>query len=323
LQQLLTKQVPTIGGIIYDERKNKGTARPAQQGRAYLFDGIDDYIDTGIASNALSTTRSFSVWFTSSNVTLLQRIFQQANTITTRFGLTVQSSQIQLSGTSLAVLVSSAISNNTIYHVVGITDGTNHSLYVNGVLIGSSTTSITTSDTANIFIGASPSVTNHFNGKMFDFHMYEKALTQDEVTYIYSQGKSGVKPTNLYAQYKMDEQSGTTSYDSSGNAKHGTVTNATLSTFHSTQNLYSYQNEVGYSKPSTVFIPRNEAIPTQDVLGGALQYTGEVPYDADLEQSNCLTFDGVDDTISCGNIGTVNNFKGWVKFYTILYLVET
>jgi hypothetical protein len=50
--------------------------------------------------------------------------------------------------------------------------------------------------------------------------------------------------------YKCDEGGGTTAFDSSGNGNHGTITNATLSTFHTTDIgvSYSWLNQVGYSE---------------------------------------------------------------------------
>lgn len=99
---------------------------------------------------------------------------------------------------------------------------------------------------------------------------------------------------------KCDEAAGATAFDSSGNGNHGTITNATLSTFHATDIdvPYSWQNEAGYSDGlSGTLIPRNEATPTQDVLGNPLQYTDRVPYNLSLVGSHCATFDGVDDYV--------------------------
>lgn len=45
--------------------------------------------------------------------------------------------------------------------------------------------------------------------------------------------------------YKCDEQSGDISYDSSGNNHHGTIVNL-YSGFHGTQNIWSFQNQVGF-----------------------------------------------------------------------------
>ncbi|RMG81184.1 MAG: LamG domain-containing protein, partial [Chloroflexi bacterium] len=97
--------------------------------------------------------------------------------------------------------------------------------------------------------------------------------------------------------YKCDEGAGTTCYDSSGNGRHGTLVNITESSFHTTDNtIFSYQNNYGYSEGTGgVLVPRNEANPTQDVLGNTLQYSGRVKYNADLVQSACATFDGAND----------------------------
>jgi len=92
--------------------------------------------------------------------------------------------------------------------------------------------------------------------------------------------------------YKCDEQDGTVSYDSSGNGRHGAIMNTAMATFHATQNLYSYQNQVGYNKPGSVFIPGNEASPGFDVLGNPLQNRGRVKYNGRLKGSNCATFSG-------------------------------
>ena len=60
--------------------------------------------------------------------------------------------------------------------------------------------------------------------------------------------------------FKMDEGSGAISYDSSGNENHGTINNAVTVPFeenpesiHQFQDIFSWQNEVGYSSVATVF----------------------------------------------------------------------
>ena len=85
--------------------------------------------------------------------------------------------------------------------------------------------------------------------------------------------------------YKCDENAGTTAYDSSGNGNHGAIQNATLSSFHAEQDVYSYQNQVGYTEGDGsngavvgVFIPRDESDIAKDVLGNPLQYNGLSPH---------------------------------------------
>ena len=206
-QQLLVKQSPTITGVITDESKNKGDARPIQRGRAYTGDEVDDR---------------------------LQLPFD---------------------------LVASDVITN---------DGA-------GTL---------TPDYANDRIDISGQV---WNIEIKDSSDVVKAL------------------------YKCDEQTGTTAYDSSGNGNHAIIQNATLSTFHSTQDVYSFQNEVGYTlgtgsngAPAGVFIPRDESNTAFDVVGNPLQFTGRVPYNAKAKQSNCVQLNGTNQQIEVP-MGTIDN----------------
>jgi hypothetical protein len=92
----------------------------------------------------------------------------------------------------------------------------------------------------------------------------------------------------------LDEQSGSTHYDSSGNGNNATSFNSPT---HSTQNLKSWQNDEGYSKSGAVYIPRDESNTSNDVLGNPLDFSGSAPLHAQL-LSPAGTFDGVDDYLS-------------------------
>lgn len=111
-----------------------------------------------------------------------------------------------------------------------------------------------------------------------------------------TQKKSYTLESGLFAWYKCDESTGINTYDSSGNSRHGIIINASES-IHSTQPIYSWQNEVGYSIDSNFYIPRDESNPSKDVLGDDLEYKGQVAYNALAKQSNCLYLDGIDDII--------------------------
>lgn len=49
-----------------------------------------------------------------------------------------------------------------------------------------------------------------------------------------------------------------------------------------------------------VYTPRKESAPTLDVLGNALQYTGQCPLQPVLGQANCATFNGSNQYANCG-----------------------
>jgi len=93
--------------------------------------------------------------------------------------------------------------------------------------------------------------------------------------------------------YYCNEEAGTTAYDSSGNGKHGTITNATLATFHSTSTSVTrnYANELGYTLSGSTVISRNESSPTLDCAGNALQYAGPIGLPATVDVP-CITGDG-------------------------------
>jgi hypothetical protein len=297
LQQLLTSQTPTIGGTIYDESSNKGTARPVQLGRAYLFDGTNDYVVTTVVP---PTSGSIEVEFIKGASTNKFLIGARDST-DTRCLLGYDSLNKPIGGigsvSGTTIIGTTTLVTGTKYKLKLEWNGTTVKLYVNDV-----------EEYSGSQVGSVGTVRPIYFGTFNDAGTPSTAYAVDKVWGV----KINNATTNI-AFYKCDEGNGTISYDSSGSANHGTITNATLSTFHSTQDVYSYQNEVGYSKPSTVFIPRNEALPTQDVTGSALQYTGQVPYNATLEASNCIVLDGINDYVNLPDIGTVDTFEGYVK----------
>lgn len=294
LQQLLTKQRPTIAGVVYDERTNKGTARPIQLGRCYLFDGSNDYVLLPAGLNVSLSGSTIRIKGYITYTTDGRTIFGSGASVSVAQGGYV----LQVNGAKLNITLyqnastsahrsftgSTTLSTNTVYAIDATFTTTTCTMSINGiaetVTIGSATG--TYGDTSvRATIGArAEGAQSAYGGKIFGLEIYKDSVLQ--------------------ALYKCDEQNGTIAYDSSGNSKHGTITNSTESTFHSTQDVYSYQNEVGYSKPSTVFIPRNEAIPTQDILGNALTYTGQVPYNGILKSSSCILLNGTNQYASTG-----------------------
>lgn len=135
-----------------------------------------------------------------------------------------------------------------------------------------------------------------YDGQMFDNRIYSSVLTDAEVLDIYT--TKAAHPTNLVVMYKADEQAGTLAFDSAGGNIHGTYTGITVGTFHATQDIWSFQDRLGWTDGgSGVFVPRDESDITKDVLGATLQFPGKNPMDVPLENSNCITADGVNDEL--------------------------
>jgi len=112
-------------------------------------------------------------------------------------------------------------------HLVGTFDGTTSRTYWNGVLIKE----IATGFTPNIdncplvvgqFAGNSPALGQHR-----ETFLYNRVLTLEEIKDIYYNGKYAASPTVLYM---LDDGSGSTATDSSGNSNNGTITSPSWST---------------------------------------------------------------------------------------------
>jgi len=256
------------------DKTGTGT-RDVQTGRCYLFDGVDDYVLIGDTTEYVKSI-SFKI---------------KPNDITAHTDYV-----FDLNGTDFITILNGAITLNGF-------SGATTNVYVDGVstnVISNITdfhSVVITSDTGFLASGLNIGRINplgFFDGSMFDVRFFTSELSSDERTLI---DDFGSVTNNLIGWYKMDEQSGSTSYDSNAGTNNGTITNATLSAFHSENIavLYSFQNELGYSLSGNVFIPRNELSTTNDVLSSPLGETGRVKYSPELVGSNCADFDGTND----------------------------
>ena len=125
----------------------------------------------------------------------------------------------------------SALTNGTWNNVVLLRDSGTAKLYINAVLSDSD------SNTADIpsydvTIGRTYEATNnyYFDGKIDEVSMFNKGLTQAEITSLYAadpqNAGDAVGITNLVGYWKFDEGSGEPQ-DTSGNDNHGVITGAT------------------------------------------------------------------------------------------------
>jgi hypothetical protein len=147
------------------------------------------------------------------------------------------------------------LATSTWYHVVGVfSSASSVKLYVNGLLDTTNTTSIPTTlqnPTTVLDIGAENAGSNLFTGSIDEAKIYNFALTADEVKMEYNRSSATVLGTlsdnSSYekqaanqqycvpgdsascappvGEWKMDENSGTSTFDTSGNGNTGTLYN--------------------------------------------------------------------------------------------------
>lgn len=119
------------------------------------------------------------------------------------------------------------LGTNAWYHVAGVYTGTQVKVYINGVLIGTEDAvgSLTPGDGVVVNIGDNPTWTGRFfNGKIDEVRVWSIARTQTEIQDHMSIELNGDE-AGLVAYYPMNEGTGTTTEDVSGNDNDGQLIN--------------------------------------------------------------------------------------------------
>ena len=143
-------------------------------------------------------------------------------------------------GGTTGTATSSGLSTSTLYHVVGVWDGSSAmTLYINGSSDGTGTFTTTPGNITGASLlaganylstGSSPgNIGNFYNNTIDACRLYNTNLTSGQVTEIYGSGRglaaAGGASANLVGWWKFDEGSGSTANDSSSGAHNGTLTN--------------------------------------------------------------------------------------------------
>ena len=121
------------------------------------------------------------------------------------------------------------ISTGVWYDLAAVWDSStsNLYLYVNGALSATENTPFTPASPGGggLSVG-SDGASNYSSGSFDDSRVYRRALNAGEIAALYEAGNpTGAQPNSLIAWWKLDESSGTTALDSTGNGNTGTLTN--------------------------------------------------------------------------------------------------
>ena len=204
------------------------------------FDGVNDYVDlnNGASVNP-SSIISLSCWVKFNSLSNYDGIFgkRMGISVTMPFMLSLDhTSKIrfriaQSDNTNKNILTNSTVSTGTWYHVVGVADGTNIKLYLDGTLQTDTDTydgTLKQSTADNVYIGRNAN--DYLNGNVDDATIFSSVLLASDVTDIYNNGmpKDESSRSNLLGYWKMgDGDYFPTATDSSGNGNDGTIYNET------------------------------------------------------------------------------------------------
>ena len=169
---------------------------------AYSFNGTSDFIKV-LDNDLLDLTQNLtlSAWISPNSVVNEQAIIGKGKIpsqtgysllhnvlIPEKTGISIQNQPIPVSE---AHINSSTLNLNTWYNLIGTYNGSQLKLYLNGALVNTISTSLQLmpNSLTDLFIGCELSGFRFFNGKIDDVGVWNRALTQQEVTQIYNQNQ--------------------------------------------------------------------------------------------------------------------------------------
>jgi hypothetical protein len=118
-----------------------------------------------------------------------------------------------------------AIANSTTGPGTVWVNGSN--VYSAGAAMAAAFPTFTTAATFNIGRDNEASPTHYSNAEYYEYRIYDRQLTDDEISYLDSDGASGTDPSitgGLQMHYTLQDGAGDQVADISGNENHGTIT---------------------------------------------------------------------------------------------------
>lgn len=211
------------------------------------FDGVDDYVDCGQDSSLdITGPITVSCWVKTDQTVIAKLVAKWDASLSDGdpkqrayvLGLNVyrvgeasfhlSSDGLTYSGFSAS---SSLVNNAKWHHLTGVYDGSNISIYVNGILEDSNLYSdgIFSAPDENVYIGTEDEgvYAAMFDGAIDDVRIYDRALSASEVQQLYEEYQP--EQPALIAHWKFDDETGTIAVDSAG-GNDGTVNGAVWDT---------------------------------------------------------------------------------------------
>jgi len=215
---------------------NGATWVDGKRGRALSFDG-GDFVSVAHSENLnISNTLSISVWVKLNEITN-RGIFEKTTngTVNTQYLLFTEGGhfKFRLIKSAMNTIVSDVnVSPNRWYYVSATYDGTTMRMYVDGILQSETRTISSPIDTGTgeSLIGSLGSGVYRMNGSIDDVRIYNRALSQSEISKLYTSGtaiRKQVSNSGLVGYWSMNEGRGNKATDSSGQGNTGTITGAT------------------------------------------------------------------------------------------------
>ncbi len=269
------------GSTIYDKSGNRNngtifstTSTPGKIKQAQDFNGSPSSQITVAQSPSINTFAAvtISVWMKTRTPAASQIFVRKASGGVTdliqldNYGSNFRWLAAANSSGVKTVTSASTVKANTWYHVVGVYDGTNVILYINGkqdgTPVGLTGTISTATDSSLYFSSLLGGGNSWYTGLLDDIRIYNRALSAAEVATIYNDIPhinpipAPNKGSNLVGYWTMDsgDYNGTTMYDKSGNGNNATST-GTSNAVGKIKQARSFNGSSDYMSAANISIP--------------------------------------------------------------------
>jgi hypothetical protein len=232
--QTVPSYVPTNGlvgwwpfnGNAIDEsiNTNDGTVNGAtltadrfgNANKAYNFDGVNNFISlSGTSSINFAQGVTFSAWINANDLRMASLVDKEYGCVSYGYRLCIRTNGelwaehgcYGSAQTGAATATASSYQVNSWLFIVGTLDpitGKNN-IFLNGNLINSVNISQMITNTKTIEIGRvfSPLTYEFFNGKIDDIGIWNRALTQQEITALYNGANVGINDISIENQFSI------------------------------------------------------------------------------------------------------------------------
>ncbi|MFM2214079.1 MAG: hypothetical protein RL427_1342 [Bacteroidota bacterium] len=303
--------------------------RNANANCAYSFDGISNYITINHSSSLnLANNLTISLWYNTNDILKSQRLIDKSTVnISDSWLLDTGNNIIRLivAGTTNTQPTSSAnfTLNNTWTNLTVTYDGSNVNFYRNGILFSTfPQTGNTPTNTNPVRIGINSLLNNAntMSGKIDDIGIWNRALSQQEITAMYN----GVSYSDTCNNVNGSLTQGLVGYwpfcgnanDESGNGNNGTNNGASLTAdrFGNSNSAYSFDGISNFISVSNIAIQGNTSrstsfwLKTNSATGGMVIATGSgtnqngATYNLRILDEGFLSFMGGNFTSCCYDI---------------------
>jgi hypothetical protein len=158
---------------------------PGKVGAALSFDGVDDYVDLNNSPSLNPSTQiTLAAWINTSTIGVSQEIIAKNNGLNPQYYLHVQAGgKIRFGIGSTSLYGTPTLAVNTWYFIAGSYDGSQMTVYINGLPVGATAqTGAMSNNGVNARIGTRQfSSTLPFQGIIDEVRIYDRGLSQTEI----------------------------------------------------------------------------------------------------------------------------------------------